>query len=137
MPGMYGTGRGTVLYRPWMPSRSLKFSVTDVTRIFSSPSPGVRRVDVVELQDVTRRAVLVHSPGLHDNVLQRIGAALGIYRGSPTNTTAPAARCHSRSGTDVSLLTSSRYCMTMGEASAGIRDGGAPAQSRRPRVGKR
>ena len=40
IPGMYGTGRGTVLYRPWMPSRSLKLSVTDVTRIFSSPSPA-------------------------------------------------------------------------------------------------
>lgn len=41
MPGMYGTGRGTVLYLPWMPSRSLKFNVTDVTRIFSSPACGV------------------------------------------------------------------------------------------------
>ena len=66
MPGMYGTGRGTVLYRPWMPSRSLKFSVTDVTRILSSPSPRLRRVDLVELQDVARRAVSMHSPGLHE-----------------------------------------------------------------------
>ena len=77
MPGMYGTGRGTVLYRPWMPSRSLKFSVTDVTRIFSSPSPGVRHVDVVELQDVTWRAVALHSPCLHDQRIPHHDPGMG------------------------------------------------------------
>ena len=41
MPGMYGIGVRTVLYRPWMPSRSLKFSVIASTRISTSLSPGV------------------------------------------------------------------------------------------------
>ena len=40
MPGMYGTGPGTVLYRPWMPSRSLKFNVTASTAILISRSAG-------------------------------------------------------------------------------------------------
>ena len=33
------------------------------------PGPGSRRVDIVELQDLRRRAVAMHSPGLHDSVL--------------------------------------------------------------------
>ena len=45
----------------------MKFSVTDVTRIFSSPVAGFRLVDVVELQDFVGRTVLMDSPGLHAN----------------------------------------------------------------------
>ena len=50
---------GTVLYRPWMPSRSLKLSVTASTPGRAARRRPARHVDVVEREHVGWRAVLV------------------------------------------------------------------------------